>query len=155
MADREEEADRERPLAVADQLAGGVIDRGDVVGVERVPHPQRVGEYAGAHAEHLAAAEVIAPADGGGEQPPAEHVQPDHYRGHAADPAPLTGGQGGPDPAETVSRVCHGSVPPAMGLPTSLEVLRITRNNLFYADATGMRRYFSYNRLASDLFGEG
>lgn len=42
-----------------------------------------------------------------------------------------------------------------MGVRISLEVLQITRNNMFDADATVMRRYFSYNQLASDLFGEG
>ena len=40
------------PLAVGHQLAGGVVDRGDVVGVERVPHAQGVGGDAQPDAEH-------------------------------------------------------------------------------------------------------
>jgi hypothetical protein len=35
--EREEEPDAQRPLAFRHQLASGVVDRGDVVGVERVP----------------------------------------------------------------------------------------------------------------------
>src|ERR1022692_763177 len=107
MADREEEADRERSLAVADKLAGGVVDRGDVISVERVPHPQRVGEYAGAHPEHLVPAEVIVAADGGREPSPAEHVQADHRAGHTADSAPLAGGERCPDPGEATIPICH------------------------------------------------
>ena len=38
----EPEADRQRPLALGHQLAGGVVDGGDVVGVEGVPHAERV-----------------------------------------------------------------------------------------------------------------
>ena len=41
--EREEEADAERPLAVGHQLARGVVDRADVVGVERVAQAERVG----------------------------------------------------------------------------------------------------------------
>jgi hypothetical protein len=37
MAEREEEADAKRALAVIHQLAGGVVDGGDVVGIERMP----------------------------------------------------------------------------------------------------------------------
>ena len=44
----EPEPDRQRPPrtlgAVGEQLAGGVVDGGDVVGVERVPQPEGVGE---------------------------------------------------------------------------------------------------------------
>ena len=41
--EREEEADAQRPLALAHQLARRVVDRGDVVGVERVAQAERVG----------------------------------------------------------------------------------------------------------------
>ncbi len=34
-----------------DQLAGGVVDHGDVVGVECVPHPEQVGRHAQSDAE--------------------------------------------------------------------------------------------------------
>ena len=42
-------------LPVAHQLAGGVVDRGDVVGVEGVPHAQGVRGHADADAERLGA----------------------------------------------------------------------------------------------------
>ena len=53
MAEREEEADTERALALVDQLAGGVVDGGDVVGVKGVAHPEGVGQHAGAETEDL------------------------------------------------------------------------------------------------------
>jgi hypothetical protein len=43
MAEGEEQADRHPPLPVGDQLSRGVVDGRDVVGVERVPHPEQVG----------------------------------------------------------------------------------------------------------------
>src|SRR4029077_10377602 len=42
VAEGEEEADAERALPVAHQLARRVVDRADVVGVERVAHAERV-----------------------------------------------------------------------------------------------------------------
>ena len=54
VAEREEEADAQRPLAVAHQLARGVVDRADVVGVEGVAHAERVGRDADADAEDAA-----------------------------------------------------------------------------------------------------
>ena len=46
VAEREEEADAERALAVLEELARRVVDRGDVVGVERVAQAERVSERA-------------------------------------------------------------------------------------------------------------
>ena len=46
MAQREPETGGQRAGALADQLAGGVVDHGDVVGVERVPHSEQVGGHA-------------------------------------------------------------------------------------------------------------
>lgn len=53
VAEREPEPDRDRPLAVGHQLAGGVVDRGDVVGVEGVPHTKRVRGHPKADPERL------------------------------------------------------------------------------------------------------
>jgi hypothetical protein len=53
VAEGEEEADAQRPLALVHQLAGGVVDGGDVVGVEGVPHAEGVGEHRDADAEAL------------------------------------------------------------------------------------------------------
>ncbi len=46
--------DRDRPLAVRHELAGGVVDRGNVIGIERVPHAQRVRRQTEPDAQHLA-----------------------------------------------------------------------------------------------------
>ena len=62
VAEGEEEPDGQRPLALGDQLAGGVVDRGDVVGVEGVPHAEGVGQRAGADAEDRRLADVVVPA---------------------------------------------------------------------------------------------
>src|SRR5215207_3577013 len=42
MPEREPEAHRERTLVIRHELAGGVVDGGNVVGIEGMPHPQRV-----------------------------------------------------------------------------------------------------------------
>ncbi len=47
VAEGEEEADSKGPFALLQQIAGGVVDRGDLVGVERVPQPEGVGKSAG------------------------------------------------------------------------------------------------------------
>src|SRR5215472_5608290 len=44
------------------QLAGGVVDGRDVVGVERVAHAQGVGQDPGAEPEDLRRGDVIVPA---------------------------------------------------------------------------------------------
>ena len=48
MAERKEQADRNRPLAFLHQLARHVVDRRDVVGIDRVAQAERVGEERGA-----------------------------------------------------------------------------------------------------------
>ena len=44
MAEREEEAHGHRPLALGHQLAGDVVDGGDVVGVDRVAQAEAIGQ---------------------------------------------------------------------------------------------------------------
>ena len=46
MAEREEEPDRERLLALLHQLAHDIVDGGDVVGVEGVAQAEHIGENA-------------------------------------------------------------------------------------------------------------
>ena len=48
VAEGEEVPDAKRALPVLDQLAGGVVDRGDVVGVKGMAHAQGVGQHPGA-----------------------------------------------------------------------------------------------------------
>ena len=89
---REEEPDAQRPLALVDELAGRVVDGRDVIGVEGVAHPERVGEDPRADAEELGLGDVVVVPEGEGEHAPAEHVQADDGRGHAAHPHPLARG---------------------------------------------------------------
>ena len=90
--EREEEADRERALAVGHQLARGVVDRADVIGVEGVAQPERVGGDPHSEPEDRAAAQPRSSGDDDREQDPeADHVQPEDHGGHPAGPAPLGG----------------------------------------------------------------
>ena len=54
MAQREEETDPDRPLAVLHELARDVVDRGDVIGVDRMPQAERVGQQRGAEQDRVA-----------------------------------------------------------------------------------------------------
>ena len=75
VAQGEPEADRQRALALVHQLAGGVVDRRDVVGVEGVPHAQGVGGHADADAEGLGAEAVVLGRDDRHQGEPADDVQ--------------------------------------------------------------------------------
>ena len=59
VAEREPEADAQRPLALGHQLARRVVDRRDVVGVEGVAHAERVGGDADPDRERARAAERV------------------------------------------------------------------------------------------------
>ena len=75
--EREEEADAQRPLAFGHQLARGVVDRRDVVGVEGVAHAERVGGHAGPDRERPRAPEVVVVRrDDRDQEEEAERVQP-------------------------------------------------------------------------------
>ena len=100
----EPEADAHRALALGHQLAGGVVDGGDVVGVEGVPHAEGVRREAEADAEHLAADVVAVRGDDAHEQAPPEQVQEEHEaqrpdqagllaRGEAPAGGPVEGGR--------------------------------------------------------------
>src|ERR1700679_2250246 len=55
MSEREEEAGRDRPLALLHQLSGHVVDGGDMIGVDRVTKPERIGERSGPEQDRLIA----------------------------------------------------------------------------------------------------
>ena len=93
MAQREEEPDPERALTFVDQLAGGVVDGRDVVGVEGVAHAQREGQDAGAQTEQLRLRNMEVVADGHQQERPADDVEHQHGQRHAADPGPLAPGE--------------------------------------------------------------
>ena len=80
----------DRRLALADELAGGVVDRGDVVGVEGVPDAEHVGGQADADAEDAGAAEpVVVRGDREDQHAPADDVQQQDEAGHAGDRPPV------------------------------------------------------------------
>ena len=90
MPEGEPEPDGDRPLALGHQLAGGVVDRGDVVGVEGVPHAQRVRGQPEAEAEDLGVAHLVVLRDHDPHQhAPAEDVQQQDERRHADDRSPF------------------------------------------------------------------
>jgi len=99
-----------RALPVGHELAGRVVDRGDVVGVEGVPHAQGVGGDAQPDPEGPGRAEVVvARGDQQEQRAPADHVQRGDERCHAGDRGPLAGGQGVADAADlAVSRGSRG-----------------------------------------------
>ena len=130
VAEGEEVADAERALAVVDQLAGGVVDGGDVVGVEGVAHAQGVGQHAGPEAEDLVRADVVVAADGRRQHGPAEHVEADDQPGHGSGPGPFAGGKPVPDPRQPCAWISHqGPSWRSLSYAGSLEVLQLSCNN--------------------------
>ena len=53
MAERKEEADADRPLALLHQLARDVVDRRDMIGVDRVAQAEGIGEQRRAEQHRL------------------------------------------------------------------------------------------------------
>ena len=87
--EREEEADAQRPLAVAHQLARGVVDGADVVGVEGVAHAERVGRDADADAEDAGAELEVLRRDEAEQEAEADDVQGDDDEGEHPGAPPL------------------------------------------------------------------
>ena len=111
--EREEEPGAERPLPVGHELAGGVVDRGDVIGVERVPGAQRPGGERDPDPEAQARVAEVVRLDREDEYPPAEHVEREDHESHPAEAAPFRGGQGVTRRAQAASRAdCHLLHPP-------------------------------------------
>ncbi len=48
MTEREEQPDRNRPLAFLHQFAHDIVDGGDVIGIDRVPQSEHISEDGGA-----------------------------------------------------------------------------------------------------------
>ena len=55
MAEREEEAHRDRPLAFGHQFARDIVDGRDMVGVDGVAQPQRIGQHGGCQQHRVVA----------------------------------------------------------------------------------------------------
>ena len=94
VAQREEEPDAQRPLALAHELARRVVDRRDVVGVERVAQPERVGREPDPRRERATGPEAeVVRHDEAEQQPEADDVQADDGRREAARARPLGRGE--------------------------------------------------------------
>ncbi len=77
-------------LPSAHQLARGVVDRRDVIGVEGVTQAERVGGHADPDRERSRRTElVVVRRDDGDQEKEADRMQPDHDRGHNRNRAPL------------------------------------------------------------------
>ena len=61
MADREPQPDCDRTLAVLHQLAGDVIDRRDMVGIDGMAQPERVGQRCRSEQQRIVAEAEIGP----------------------------------------------------------------------------------------------
>ncbi len=107
----EPETDGQRPLALGHELAGGVVDGRDVVSVERVAETQGVRRDSDPDPEELR----VLGQDCDDEDAPADDVEPDDEAEHAADPAPLPGGQRATDAAQTRRRGGHALPPHVPG----------------------------------------
>ena len=86
MTQREEEPDPERPLSLREELARAVVDRGQVVGVERVPQAERVGEGAEPR-DHRMGARVVE------DEPPAGEMEEHDGASEPSEPPPLFAGE--------------------------------------------------------------
>ena len=96
--EREPEPDAQRPLALAHQLAGRVVDRRDVVGVERVAHPERVRGDPDPDRERPRRTEAVVVGNDEREQHrEPEHVQPGDRREHQHQRPPLAALQTRPE----------------------------------------------------------
>ena len=84
MAERKEEADRDRPLPLLHQLAGHVVDGGDMIGVERVAQAEGVGEHRRAEEDRVIAKRGKGPKPRGDIRPDQQNVGADHLRSQVA-----------------------------------------------------------------------
>ena len=100
VSERKPETDAQRPLARSHQLARGVVDRGDVIRIERVSQPQRVRGDPNPERQHPRLARVVPAWPAEREQPDeAEPMQADHRRGHRHQGPPLATAQRRPERA--------------------------------------------------------
>ena len=87
-------------VPVTREFPGGVVDGGDVVGVERVAEPQRVGGNAEANAENAGGAcRKAFRCHNSQQHTPAHSMQEQHNGRHSADRCPFPAGQRVPGPS--------------------------------------------------------
>src|SRR5437868_6196612 len=94
MPEREPEADAEGTLALGHQLARGVVDGRDVVGIERVAQPQRVRGQPEPDREPTGRAQaIVMRRDQHDQDEEAQYVQADHRARHRRHRPPLAARQ--------------------------------------------------------------
>jgi hypothetical protein len=125
VAQGEEEPHAERALVVVDQLARGVVDGGDVIGVERVAHPEGVGQYARADTEGFGPIDMEVAAQGCTQHAPPEDMQSDDGECHPTETRPLLGGETVTDAGEPGRAHLHRNT--EVGHLTPLGSLFVTR----------------------------
>src|SRR6266566_9068204 len=123
MAEREEEPPAQRPLSVRHEFARGVVDAGDVVGVERVPEAEepRGDGHAEPHAQARAATlapvvEVVRHHDQQVDAP-ARRVQRQDEPEHRDDVPSLTAGKIRAHPPQPTLTAAHAVRPPPKARP--------------------------------------
>jgi hypothetical protein len=94
MTEREPEPDRHRSGLLFHQLAGGVVDRGNVINIEGMAHAEGVRGDAQPDSERLAAERQVLWGNQHEQQSKADHMKPHDDGDHPGDPAPFAGSQG-------------------------------------------------------------
>src|SRR5664279_3205255 len=123
MAQRKEEPDPERFLAFLQHVANGVVDRGNVVRIERMAKSEHVRDEAEADQRGMAAGVVEV-------EPPAKQMQKGDEPVQTGEPSPLACGERkaraahGPGRSAGVDVVSHGCRPFGIGLATHYTTLR-------------------------------
>ena len=79
MAEREEQANPHRAAAFLHQFAGHIVDRRDVIGVERVPQAKTIGERGRAEEDRIIVEGDNRPQPCGGVEDEQEDVDRDHF----------------------------------------------------------------------------
>src|SRR6478752_5961554 len=114
-------------LPIGDELAGRVVDSSDVVGVEGVSHPERVGEHAHPDVVHgrLTEREVVRD-DEAEQHAEADHVQEHDEAGHPEKRAPVLLVQRSAEPGESALAASRWHVPT---LGTAQALSQVIGNN--------------------------
>jgi len=89
VAEAEPEPDAQGTLTLAHELAGGVVDGRDVIGVERVPHAERVCRDAQSDPHELPADGVAVWGNECDEHAPANDMQQEDKAPHSQQAAPF------------------------------------------------------------------
>ena len=125
-------------FVVGHQLPGRVVHCGDVVGIERVPEPERVGENPHAHVEDgVVAAEVVVVRHDQPEQDAeAGHVQGEDQRRHAGETATVM-------PIQACPEVCERRHLPRTGERArhAVTLLQVVGNRVARSRSAGVQRH--------------